>query len=114
MYAPQGLPAVFSSVLASSVIIVAARSGLLPPCVVPALGFCLHVPELFGIVDQAKQKLKTVTSEHLQAFFDLLSFGGFNADETEVKPISKGYMRQFSAVMQGQKSTAFRTKVKRP
>ena len=57
MYAPQGLPAVFSSVLASSVIIVAARSGLLPPCVVPALGFCLHVPELFGIVDQAKQKL---------------------------------------------------------
>ena len=33
MYAPQGLPAVYFSVLASSVIIVAARSGLLPPCV---------------------------------------------------------------------------------
>ena len=47
------------------------------------------------------RKLKTVTSEHLQAFFDLLSFGGTNADGTEVKPISKGYMRQFSAVMQG-------------
>ena len=48
MYAPQGLPAVFSSVLASSVIIVAARSSLLPPCVVPALGFCLHIPELLS------------------------------------------------------------------
>ena len=33
MYAPQELPAVFSSVLASSVIIVAARAGLLPPCI---------------------------------------------------------------------------------
>ena len=42
-----------------------------------------------------------MTSEHLQTFFDLLSFGGTNADGTEVKPISKGYMRQFSAVMQG-------------
>ena len=48
MYALQGLPAVFSSVLASSVIIVAARSGLLPPCVVPPLGLCLHVPELLS------------------------------------------------------------------
>ena len=60
-----------------------------------------------GAVGRIKQfpigsrKLKTVTSEHLQAFFDLLSFGGTNADGTEVKPISKGYMRQFSAVMQG-------------
>ena len=60
-----------------------------------------------GAVGRIKQfpigsrKLKTVTSEHLQAFFDLLSFGGANADGTEVKPISKGYMRQFSAVMQG-------------
>ena len=48
MYAPQGLPAVFSSVLASSVIIVTTRSDLLPPCVVPTLGFCLHVPELLS------------------------------------------------------------------
>ena len=54
-----------------------------------------------GAVGRIKQfpigsrKLKTVTSEHLQAFFDLLSFGGVNADGTEVKPISKGYMRQF-------------------
>lgn len=60
-----------------------------------------------GAVGRIKQfpigsrKLKTVTSEHLQTFFDLLSFGGTNADGTEVKPISKGYMRQFSAVMQG-------------
>ena len=47
------------------------------------------------------RKLKTVTSEHLQTFFDLLSFGGTNADGTEVRHISRGYMRQFSAVMQG-------------
>ncbi len=47
------------------------------------------------------RKLKSITSEHLQSFFDLLSFGGTNTDGTEVKPISKGYMRQFSAVMQG-------------
>ena len=38
MYAPQGHPAVYFSVLASSVIIVAAGSGLLPPCIVPPLG----------------------------------------------------------------------------
>ena len=43
------------------------------------------------------RKLKTVTSEHLQSFFDLLSFG----DGENINPISKGYMRQFSAVMQG-------------
>jgi hypothetical protein len=43
MYAPQGLPAVHFSVLASSVIIVAARTGLLLPCVVPALG-PRHIP----------------------------------------------------------------------
>lgn len=60
-----------------------------------------------GAVGRIKQfpigsrKLKTVTSEHLQMFFDLLSFGGTNADGTKVKPISKGYMRQFSAVTQG-------------
>ena len=60
-----------------------------------------------GAVGRIKQfpigsrKLKTVASEHLQAFFDLLAFGGTNTDGTEVNPISKGYMRQFSAVMQG-------------
>ena len=48
MYAPQEFPAVFSSVLASSIIIVAARSGFLPPCIVPALGRRLHIPELLS------------------------------------------------------------------
>ena len=45
MYAPQEPPVVCFSVLAFSVIIVAAKSCLLPPCVVPALGLCLHIPE---------------------------------------------------------------------
>ena len=48
MYTPQGLPAVYFSVLASSVIIVAARSGLLPPCVIPALGLRFHIPEFLA------------------------------------------------------------------
>ena len=43
MYAPQEPPAVCFSVLASSVIIMASRSGLLPPCVVPALGLRLII-----------------------------------------------------------------------
>ena len=46
MYAPQGPPAVYSSVLSSSVIIIAAVPGLLPPFGIPALGLRLHVPEL--------------------------------------------------------------------
>ena len=48
-----------------------------------------------------KRKLKTVTAEHLQAYVDLLNFGGTNADGTKVKAISSGYMRLFSAVLQG-------------
>lgn len=48
MYAPQGLRAVYFSVLASSVIIVAARACLLPPCVVPAFDLRLHIPELLS------------------------------------------------------------------
>ena len=40
-----GAPAVCYSVLASSVIIVAARAGLLSPGIVPALGFHIHFPE---------------------------------------------------------------------
>ena len=47
-YALQGFPAVYFSVLASSVIIVAARACLLPPCVVPAFGLRLHFPELLA------------------------------------------------------------------
>ena len=48
MYAPQGLPAVCFPVLASSVIIVAAKSCLLPPCIIPPLGLRFHVPELLS------------------------------------------------------------------
>ncbi len=48
MYEPQEPPAVYSSVLASSVIIMAAGSCLLPPCVIPAFGLRLHIPELLS------------------------------------------------------------------
>lgn len=44
----------------------------------------------------SKRKLKSITSDHLQKYMDLLSFG----DESN-KPLSKGYMRLFSAVLQG-------------
>ena len=48
-----------------------------------------------------KRKLKTVTSDHLQSFIDFMSYGGINPDGTVSPPMSKGYMRQFSAVLQG-------------
>ena len=60
-----------------------------------------------GTVGRVKQhpigsrKLKSITPEHLQAYFDHLSFGGANPGGTTAKPVSKGYMRLFSAVMQG-------------
>ena len=41
-----GLPAVYFSILASSVIVIAAVPGLLPPLGIPALGFRLQIPEL--------------------------------------------------------------------
>ena len=47
-----------------------------------------------------KRKLKTVTVDHLQAFIDFLSYGGTNPDGTTSKPMSKGYMLLFSAVLQ--------------
>lgn len=47
------------------------------------------------------RKLKTVTSDHLQAFIDFMSYGGTNPDGTTTQPMSKGYMLQFSAVLQG-------------
>lgn len=47
------------------------------------------------------RKLKTVTAEHLQAFMDFLTFGGQNPDGTTAKALSKGYLRLFSAVLQG-------------
>lgn len=48
IHTPQEAPAVCFSFLASSVIIVAAGSCLLPPCVVPALGLRFHIPELLS------------------------------------------------------------------
>ena len=59
-----------------------------------------------GTVNRIKQhpigsrKLKTVTADHLQAFIDFLSYGGTNPDGTTSKPMSKGYMLLFSAVLQ--------------
>ena len=47
------------------------------------------------------RKLKTVTADHLQAFIDFMSYGGTNPDGTTSPPMSKGYMLQFSAVLQG-------------
>ena len=60
-----------------------------------------------GTVNRIKQhpigsrKLKTVTADHLQAYMDFLSFGGTNPDGTTAKALSKGYLRSFSAVLQG-------------
>ena len=48
-----------------------------------------------------KRKLKTVTSDHLQSFMDLLSFGGTKPDGTVAQPLSIGGIRQYSAVLQG-------------
>ena len=53
------------------------------------------------IMDFGDRKLKTVTAEHLQAFMDFLTFGGQNPDGTTAKALSKGYLRLFSAVLQG-------------
>ena len=47
-----------------------------------------------------ERKLKSIKPEHLQQFFDHLSFGGKNPDGTTQQPISRGYMRLFTAVMQ--------------
>ena len=47
-----------------------------------------------------ERKLKSVTPEHLQSFFDLLAFGGTKADGTESKPLATGSIRPYSAVMQ--------------
>ena len=60
-----------------------------------------------GVVNRIKQhpigarKLKTVTADHLQGYLDLLSFGGTNPDGTPADALSKGYLRLFSAVLQG-------------
>jgi len=49
----------------------------------------------------ANRKLKSLTADHLQAYMDFLSFGGTNPDGTEARALSKGYLRQYSAVLQG-------------
>ena len=49
----------------------------------------------------SNRKLKSVTADHLQSFMDSLSFGGVNPDGTTMKALSKGYLRIFSAVLQG-------------
>ncbi len=46
------------------------------------------------------RKLKTVTPEHLQMFFDLLAFGGKKPDGSEAKPLASNSIRSYSAVMQ--------------
>ena len=48
----------------------------------------------------ADRKLKNVTAEHLQSFFDLLTFGGEYPDGTIKKGYSKDYIHSFSAVLQ--------------
>ena len=48
----------------------------------------------------ADRKLKTVTAEHLQAFLDLLTFGGAFPDGKVRKGYSKDYIHSFSAVLQ--------------
>ena len=47
-----------------------------------------------------KRKLKTVTSEHMQEYLDLLSFGGKLSDGKETKPLSIDRIHSFSAVLQ--------------
>ena len=46
------------------------------------------------------RKLKSVTTAHLQSFIDFMSYGGTNPDGSVTPPASKGYMLQFSAVLQ--------------
>ena len=48
----------------------------------------------------ANRKLKSITMEHLQAYVDYLCFGEKNPDGTTAQPLSKGYLRQFAAVLQ--------------
>ena len=60
MYAPQGLPAVFFSVLAFHVKM--ATLGLLSRLGVPALDLCLHLPELLSdTVCKGRRKCRRTT-----------------------------------------------------
>ncbi|MBR0093068.1 MAG: site-specific integrase [Lachnospiraceae bacterium] len=48
-----------------------------------------------------QRKLRTVTADHLQRYVDELCFGGKGTDGNVLVPKSKGYLRSFSAVLQG-------------
>ena len=82
MYAPQELPAVLSSVLASSVIVMTAMPGLLPPCLVPAIGPCLHIP-----VDTGERPL-AYTVRFVQGVYFALRRRGLDAQEASRKNVS--------------------------
>ena len=62
-----------------------------------------------GVVNRIKQhpigerKLKTVTADHLQAYMDLLSFGGTNPDGTTAK-----HSARVSEIVLGSPAGAFR------
>ena len=56
--------------------------------------------ERIGQYPIGDRKLKTVTPDHLQAFFDLLAFGGEKPDGSEAKPLASNSIRPYSAVMQ--------------
>lgn len=49
----------------------------------------------------AKRKLKSITVEHLQAFFDLLATGGSNDKGKEVKGLMFGTRHVYGAVLRG-------------
>ena len=68
--------------------------------------FCCHTCVYINTVSRikkhpiGKRKLKTVTSDHLQSYMDLLSFGGTDPDGKTVEALSKGSLGQYSAVLQ--------------
>ena len=49
-----------------------------------------------------KRKLKTVTSDHLQSYMDLLSFGGTSPDGKTVEALSKGSLGQWHELHVGE------------
>lgn len=48
----------------------------------------------------AQRKLKAITSSHLQAYIDFLSFGGTDAEGKQVKPIASGTVNVYMAMLQ--------------
>ena len=47
----------------------------------------------------SKRKLSTITSEHLQAFLDLVTFGGKEGDFDAKKGYKKDYANTYSAIL---------------